>query len=133
MNYIRLGTLLLVIALPVSAFAQGSGSVGHTRAPIVRGTTDSTAQRPFAVTRSLTGSVVEVKAADHLIVVEDNNGQRHEFRVGDDAKLKADKKTELAGKSNLSLGDFQTGQTVRITYLASGRTATEVRLRRAKK
>lgn len=129
MNEIRIGTLLLAFTLPGFAFAQGSGSTAPIAGP--RGMPDEPATT-FAVTRTLTGKIVKIDAAKNSLLVEDDNGKRHEFKLSKDTRFKADKKTELEGRKHIALGDFEEGAPVRITYLASGDTATEVRLRRVK-
>jgi hypothetical protein len=87
---------------------------------------------PYLVTRSLEGKIAEIKAEQHLVVIEDKNGKRFEVKLNDKTKFKADKKTEFAGKKNLLLSDFETGQPVRVTYLASNNMAVELRLRHVK-
>ncbi len=87
---------------------------------------------PFMVTRQVDGKIAEINAAQHLVVIEDKNGKRVSFKLDNKTKLKADKKTEYAAKKNLLLSDFETGQPVRVTYLASNATAIELRLRHVK-
>ena len=86
----------------------------------------------FAVTRTLTGKIVGIDAAKNLLVVEDDGGKRHDFKLSKDTRFRADKQTELQGRKHISLGDFEVGAAVKITYFASGDTATEVRLRHVK-
>ena len=128
MNRIKLGTLLLVLALPAAAFGNG-----HDPASIPSGPGGYDSRSPFAVTRSLKGKIAGINAEEHHIAIEDKNGKRYVFKVGDNAAFKAGKKTELAGKQNLSLSDFQPGQPVKITYRAADNIVTALRLRRAKK
>ncbi len=124
MKLSKIGTLLLVLVLPVLAIAQGSGS-----------TSPSASRTPsaFAVTRSVTGTVAAINAEDGLIAVQDKNGNRLEFKVDNRTKFKADKRTELRGKKEISLCDFQKGQRIKVTYRAADWRATEVRLKRARK
>ena len=126
MTRILIGMLSLVLALPVWALAQGSGSSAPTarRGGIAPGT-DAPA---FAVTRTLTGKVASVDAVKNIIVVEDDKGKKYTIKIEKGTKLKADKKTEYGHKKNLSLADFETGQPVRITVLASNGMAVEVRM-----
>ncbi len=132
MKRFALGTLVLVLALPAVFFAQGSG--GRTTPSPVGGVTDATSgPNPYLVTRSLTGKIAEINSEKHLIVIEDKSGKRLEFKLEDKTRFKADKKTEYADKKNLSLGDFELGQPVKITYLASNNVVTELRLRREKR
>jgi hypothetical protein len=124
-------TLVLAFAWPVFAFAQGSGSTAPTTGPRTIGG-DMGEAPAFAVTRTLTGKIVGIEAAQNLLVVEDDGGKRHNFKLSKDTRFRADKNTELQGRKHLSLSNFDVGAAVKITYLASGDTATEVRLRRVK-
>ncbi len=124
MNRILIATLSLVLALPAWALAQGSGSSAPRRGGIAP---DADAPA-FAVTRTLTGKVASVDAVKNIIVVEDSKGKKYSIQLDKSTKLKADKKTEYAHKKNLSLADFETGQPVRITVLASNGMAIEVRM-----
>jgi hypothetical protein len=128
MNRILVGTLSLVLALPAWALAQGSGSSASTGIPsggVSAGTADNPA---FAVTRTLTAKITSIDVAKNIIVVEDSKGKKYAFKIEKDTKLKADKKTEFGHKKNLALADFEAGQPVRITVLASNGMAIEVRL-----
>ena len=131
MSRFKISTLLLAFAWPGFAFAQGSGSTAPTTGPRTIGG-DMGEAPAFAVTRTLTGKIVGIEAAQNLLVVEDDGGKRHNFKLSKDTRFRADKNTELQGRKHLSLGDFDVGAAVKITYLASGDTATEVRLRRVK-
>ena len=131
MSRFKISTVLLAFAWPVFAFAQGSGSTAPTTGPRTIGG-DMGEAPAFAVTRTLTGKIVGIEAAQNLVVVEDDGGKRHNFKLSKDTRFRADKNTELQGRKHLSLGDFDVGAAVKITYLASGDTATEVRLRRVK-
>ena len=126
MNRILIGTLSLVLALPVWALAQGSGSSApNARRGVGADTGDTPA---FAVTRTLTGKVASVDPALNTIVVEDGKGKKYAIKIEKGTKLKADKKTEYGHKKNLSLADFEAGQPVRVTLLASNGMALEVRM-----
>jgi len=131
MSRFKISTLLLAFAWPVFAFAQGSGSTAPTTGPRTIGG-DMGEAPAFAVTRTLTGKIVGIEAAQNLLVVEDDGGKRHNFKLSKDTRFRADKNTELQGRKHLSLSNFDVGAAVKITYLASGDTATEVRLRRVK-
>ncbi len=133
MNRFALCFLFLALALPAVSFAQGSGGRTVPSRPIGDITDDRSGPRPFAVTRTVTGKINEINAEKHLIIVEDKNGKRLEFKLDDKTRFRADKKTEYADKKGLSLGDFEAGQPVKITYLASNNLITELRLRREKK
>jgi hypothetical protein len=128
MNRILVGTLSLVLALPAWALAQGSGSsasIGRPSGGVSAGTADNPA---FAVTRTLTAKITSIDVARNIIEVEDSKGKKYAFKIEKDTKLKADKKTEFGHKKNLALADFEAGQPVRITVLASNGMAIEVRL-----
>lgn len=129
MNRILISTLSLVLALPALALAQGSrSSAPSVQPPGMGGDTPV-----FAVTRTLMGKVASVDAAQNTIVVEDGKGKKYSIKIEKDTKLRADKKTEYGHKKNLSLADFEAGQPVRVTLLASNGTAIEVRMVKEKK
>jgi len=128
MNRILVGTLSLVLALPASALAQGSGSSAPTGRPSGGLSTDMPDNPAFAVTRTLTAKITTIDVAKNIIVVEDSKGKQYAIKIEKGTKLKADKKTEFGHKKNLSLADFEAGQPVRITVLASNGMAIEVRM-----
>ncbi|MCI0624448.1 MAG: hypothetical protein L0387_22850 [Acidobacteria bacterium] len=127
MKLSKMGTLLLTLVLPVAALAQGSGSTG--------GGYPRRSETPpaFDVTRDLTGTITELNAETGLLVVEDKQGKRVVLNVDGGTRFKADKKTELRDKKNLSLGDFQPGQTVKVTYQPEDGRVLEVRLKRSER
>ena len=123
----RIAWTLLIFSLPVGLMAQGSGSVSRpTR-------TGGYGSSPFAVTRSVKGTIVEIQAEKGVVVVQEKNGKRHVLKVGEKTEFQAGKKTAMAGKKHLSLTDFEPGEPVKITYLAADMTITQFRLRRARK
>ncbi len=126
----RLVWTLLLFSLPAGVMAQGSGSVSRPTGP---GGTGGYGSAPFAVTRSVTGTIAEIHAEKGVVVVQEKNGKRHVLKVGKKTQFKAGKKTAMAGKKHLSLTDFGPGQPVKITYLAADMTITQFRLRRARK
>lgn len=123
--------LALGLVMPLSAWAQGSGSTAPM--PPRMGTMDmpSPDTNAFAVTRSVTGKVAEINTEKHYIVIEDKKGKRLKFKLDEKVKLRADKKTEFAGRKDIKLSDFEPGQFVKVTYLASNETITELRMRRS--
>ncbi len=127
MNSKRLAWTLLIFSLPAGVMAQGSGSVSR---PTRTGGYDSS---PFTVTRSVKGTIAEIQAEKGVVVVQEKNGKQHVLKVGKTTEFKAGKKTAMAEKKHLSLTDFEPGQPVKITYLASDMTITQFRLRRARK
>ncbi len=123
----RLALTLLIFSLPAGLMAQGSGSVSRpTR-------TGDYGSSPFAVTRSVTGTISEIQAEKGIVVLQEKNGKQHVLKVGEKTEFKAGKKTAMAGKKHLSLTDFGPGQPVKITYSAADMTITQFRLRRARK
>ena len=89
----RIAWTLLIFSLPVGLMAQGSGSVSRpTR-------TGGYGSSPFAVTRSVKGTIVEIQAEKGIVVVQEKNGKRHVLKVGEKTEFKAGKKTAMAGKS----------------------------------
>ncbi len=110
------GLLLLVMLLSATTFAQGSGSSAQVR--------KGRSERPFAVTKSITGKVAEVKATDRLIVVSDAKGARHEIRVDDKTRFRM---SPASGRS-LALADLKAGQTAKVFFRAADQTATIVML-----
>src|SRR5262245_54500750 len=67
MNRRLLAILLFTCSLSVAAYAQGSGT-------------------PSAATRTVTGTVAEVKDDGKALVITDKKGDKHEFKA--DAKMK---------------------------------------------
>jgi hypothetical protein len=137
MNHVKSRSLLLACCLLLAAApagllaAQRSGApAGPTRntygerAPASPSETDA-----YEMTRSFSGKIAEIKPEEFTITVEDSKGQVYQFILGGKIKFKADKKTELAEKKDLSLNDFQAGQPVKITYWPSTRKVIEIRLR----
>jgi hypothetical protein len=118
------GLLLFVALLATIALAQGSGSSG--------GIASARGERPFAVTKTVTGKVTAIKAAEGMIVIEDAKGRKYEVKVDRKTKFSADAKSELGEKKDLTLSDFQTGQTVRLVFREMDKTATMLQLRGAK-
>ncbi len=131
MKLARIAALFSIMSLPTILFAQGSGSTAPPPGMDTR--LDYPSETPFAVTRSVSGKILRVDTKEKTIVVEDAKGKHYQFKIQADTKFKADKKTELQNRKNILLGDFETGQMVRITYLASNNAPTEIRLRREKR
>jgi len=145
MNRNLITGLFLALALPASLIAQfggprGPGGGGQGGGPGVS-TQPSPSDRPgpdmgrmpdYASTRSMDGNLAAIDADQRLIAVEDKSGKRYKVRLDDKTKYKADKKTELAGRKDLTLNDFHVGQPVRVTILASNNTVVELRLRHVK-
>ncbi len=158
--------LLALFVLPVAAHAQGSGSSGGSSRP-PRDTSAPSPERPFAVTRSVTGKIVEVNQEQGIFWVEDKRGNRHELKLTAKTKVKSDKSKEAMMKKDEAMAkegsmeekekmmkkdeamakeggsmeekemmmmksmieSLQVGQNVKVKYLASNNTATEIELR----
>lgn len=127
MKPMKLIALLIVLVSPALTLAQGSGS--QPRQPQPHGS-DSPA--PFEVTRSFVGRILDIHTDSHTLVVEDKNGKKVQFSVDEHTEFKADKKSELAGRKNLKLDDFQKDQLVKVTVRTSDSKVIEVRLEREK-
>jgi hypothetical protein len=84
-------------------------------------------------TRSVTGKLLGVNVANHFIVVQLKNSPATEFLITEKTRKTADKKTELAGRKDLTLADYQPGQTVKITFRGEDGKAIEIRLKRPAK
>ena len=72
------------------------------------------------------------RVAGNAITVNWSDGTRSKYVVGNKARLRAERGTALAGRKDLTLADYQPGQTVSVTLRNSDRQVLEVRLRRAK-
>jgi hypothetical protein len=130
MKSIRLATLFFTFIFPVLALAQGSGHVAPPPPPNAGPAPSNDA--PFEVTKSFTGTIVEIQPDTRAMVVEEKDGKRTGFKVDDHTAFKADKKTELEGRKKLKLEDFEKGQPVTVTFRASDNKVLEVRLRHVK-
>ena len=144
----RLRRLLLayafaLVAVPLTAAAQVTTTsipAAPTIAPPPRGSTthppshtmmDGTTDT-YVTTRSLSGEVRAVSLGEGYIVVADPKRGAVRFYVGHKTRYRADKDSPLGGKKNLTLGDFQEGQTVKVTFWHKTFSVTEVRVRRPK-
>jgi len=145
--------LLTLVVLPVAVHAQGSGSSGSRPAQPrpsqpPKDVRDSTPERAFAVTSSVTGKILEVDQDQGIFVVEDKKGNRRELKLTAKTKLKGDKskeammkKEETTAKEGGSMEEkemmmkksiiqsLHVGQNVKVKYLASDNTAIEIQLR----
>jgi hypothetical protein len=132
--------IVLGLALPGIALAQrvggggnlGGGNMGGSSRTNPNGTANPNGNGNMPNSKSMTGTLVELNPSENSISVKNNkDGKVVAFVVIPKAKLKADKKTELADKKDLKLADFKPGETVEITYQPDG-TVTEVRLKKEK-
>jgi hypothetical protein len=119
----KLSALLLTVLIASTlALAQGSGSSGGA----------TSASRSYSVTRTLDAKILSIDTERNLVSIELDNGERYQLAVHEKTKYKADKKTSLRGKKDLSLSDFEPGQTVKVKYRADSGQVTEVRLKKDK-
>lgn len=130
---------LAASALPVAAQALGTqGSRPMAPIPLppplltVTPSPTSEKETPYVSTRSFSGEVREVNLNEGYIVVFDSKRGEGTFYVGDKTRLRADKKTPLGDRKNLTLEDFQKGQTVKVTFWPKSLQATELRVRQPK-
>jgi hypothetical protein len=86
----------------------------------------------YVSTRSLLGEVREVNTDEGYIVVVDPKRGSAKFYVGHKTRFRADKDSPLGAKKELTLEDFQKGQTVKVTFWPQNFSATEVRVRQPK-
>ena len=86
----------------------------------------------YVTTRSLMGQVREVNLDEGYIVVTDPKRGTGKFYVGHKTRYRADKDSPLGARKDLTLEDFQKGQTVKVTFWPQSFNATEVRVRRPK-
>lgn len=137
----------LAAALPVYAIQRGSAPVPtgvNPNVPVGPGGTPirGGGMRPthdtivggdtYVSTRSLMGQVREVNPDEGYIVVVDPKRGTAKFYVGNKTRFRADKDSPLGGRKDLTLEDFQKGQTVKVTFWPQNFNATEVRVRQPK-
>lgn len=130
MKPIRLAALLFTCTFPILALAQGSGHEGPPPPPHTGPVSPNDSS--FEVTKSFTGTILEIRLDARALVVEESDGKRISFKVDDRTAFKADKKTELEGRKTLKLEDFEKGQPVKVTFRASDNKVLEVRLKHLK-
>lgn len=87
---------------------------------------------PKAYGHSLTAEVAEIADGGKAVVLRMADGTRSKYLINEKTRLRADKETPLAGRKDLTLADYQPGQTVTLTLRNSDMHVLEVRLRRAK-
>ncbi len=125
------GTILLTLLCAAAAAAQ---SIAPT-APDTHNLPEhmNTADPPYYQRHKLTGEITRVDADTNTVVVrEAKTGANYTFHVNKDTLLRADSKTELAGRKHLSLADFKAGHPVRLTVRSADSKLLEVRLRHNK-
>jgi hypothetical protein len=78
----------------------------------------------------ITGTIVAVNNARRLMMIERADKSRLTLAVDPKVRARADKDTPLAGRKDLSLSDYKSGQVVSVSYRAADNTAVEIRLKR---
>ncbi len=129
----RLAGLLAFAMLATSgaAFAQGSGGgrpVGGAVPQTSAGAYGTASGSPFLVNEGMKGKITGINAAANLLTIEDKKGKVFTFKIVAESKLKADKKSELGERKDLSLNDFQVGQPVKVVYREADSAAIELQL-----
>jgi len=120
-----------MLATSGAAFAQGSGGSGAVGGGVPRGAAGVNgvaSSSPFVVNDDMKGKIVGINAAANLFAVEDKKGKVFTFKIVGESKLKAVKKSELGEKKELTLGDFQIGQPVKVVYRGADSAAMELKL-----
>lgn len=123
------GSILLLLLCAAPLAAQG---VRPTSPDTDNHTPESltTSDPPYYQRYKLTGEITRVDPDNNNVVVrESKTGANYTFHVNKDTLLRADEKTELAGRKHLSIADFKAGRPVRVTVRAADRKLLEVRLR----
>lgn len=126
-------SLMFAIALCVNAFGQGRVVVPER--PSITNTSsraDSMGAGDSGVySKSLTAQVLSLNPVDNSMVVN-LHGKQVEFLIQKDTRLRADKNTDLGGKTDIALADYKPGQTVKIIYRVADNKTLEIRLKRPK-
>lgn len=114
--------VVVVLCLaPRPALAQGSGSTGGPN------------PSSFEVLRSLDGEIESLDQREGvLVLLKEKDGERMRFRIDPKIKLKAERKSELADRKDLTVAEFRAGHLVRVTFRTSDSTAVEMKLRAPK-
>ena len=128
MRRVLLGCALFITSAAAHAQAQGPTL---DRPPMPNGERMSSDDvQPYS--HSLTGKVAEIADGGKAVVLRLADGTRSKYLINEKTRLRADKETPLAGRRDLTLADYQPGQTVTLTPRNSDLRVLEVRLRRAK-
>lgn len=107
-KHLALATILLRSSFTL---AQGSGS---------------TSTNDFKMTRSMEGKIVEIKADDSLVVIEDKQGERHSLLFTTETKIAAAKSGD--GGPALKLAELKAGQKVKAVFRSSDSHAVTLKL-----
>jgi hypothetical protein len=129
--------LLLGTALCVNALGQGSRVPVPERNPINNPSANGSNGQTLgpgesgAYSHSVSGQVLTVDSAGNSMVVN-LQGKRMQLLIQKDTRLRADKNTELAGKTDISVADYKPGQTVKVIYRIADSKILEIKLKRPK-
>lgn len=133
MRYFLLISLLLLLSLAVQAQTTNGGLANRDGRAELAGTATMGDVRPSSENMHvITGRVYQVFQPDNAITIMRSNGKQVRVVLNSQTRLRADKETDLAGRTTLNLSDFKPGQSVKITYFMDKSVVTEVRLLRPK-
>ena len=118
----------MLLVFGATAFAQGGAGAHSPTTPNPMTERLGEDQAPYS--RSLVGKILSVDSASGSVVIENSRKTRMEFTVDKKSRMRADRNTDLAGKTNLSLVDYKPGNPVKLIYRVSDNRVLEVRLRR---
>lgn len=109
--------ILSAVMLFTSTMLLGSGTIG--------GGTKS----DMNVTKNLKGTIEKIDLEENVVLLKTEDEKMYQFQIVKKTKMKAHKKSALASRKNIALGDFVEGQTVQITYKTTEpQTAVELQL-----
>jgi hypothetical protein len=115
MKLINVAVVVIVLAGSL-AVAQGSGSEGE----------NSASSDDFKVTRSLEGKITQIAIKENRIVIEDKNGEPHNFHFSDQTEITSSK-NESKGRS-FNVSALKPGEKVKVVFRASDSHAVKLRL-----
>lgn len=99
-THVSLATIALLLLGSV-AYAQSSGSIGTSK---------------LSKMRDVKGSIYEIDLEINQLTVQVTPDRLIAFSLPDKIKLKADKKSPLAGKKKLELTDLQKDLFIKVSY-----------------
>ena len=121
----------MLLAFGATVLAQGGGrTIGAPSSPTINPMTERLGEDQAPYSRSLVGTILSVDAASGSVVIENSRKARMEFTVDKKSRMRADRNTDLAGRTSLSLVDYKPGNPVKLIYRVSDHKVLEVRLRR---
>lgn len=115
MKFMYIAIVVLALTAPM-AFAQGSGSSDENPA----------SSDDFHVTRSFEGKVLQVKMENSVIVIENKDGERHDFHFTDQTEITSSKGS--SGSESLKVSALKPGKRVKVVFRPSDMYADRVRI-----